>query len=181
MQNLASIQPLSGLPPPPPLTSPFKFARSPRTDPIRSCKVCPLSAYRYYYYHRSPRCVHAVGPAYYEELADGKSYEDCDALVRSAYTASMQRAQEKGAKSIGFALLSAGIFRGDQTLEKVLEMGVDGVLAGAYEGLEEVHLCAFKKQEQQALLGVCKRMLEVLWVREEDEEDDQEQQQHQQH
>ena len=51
----------------------------------------------------------------------------------------MQRAQEKGVKSIGFSLISASIFRGDQTLEKVLEMGVDGVLAGAYEGLEEVH------------------------------------------
>ena len=39
-------------------------------------------------------CVHAVGPDYSVETRTGKSYEDCDALVRSAYTASMQRAQE---------------------------------------------------------------------------------------
>ena len=83
----------------------------------------------------------------------------------------MQRAQEKEVKSIGFSLISASIFRGDQTLEKVLEMGVDGVLAGAYEGLEEVHLCAFTPMEQQTMLEVCKRKLEVLWVREEDKED----------
>merc|ERR1719353_2592453 len=89
--------------------------------------------------------------------------KQCDALVRKAYINSMKQAQKEGAKSIGFSLLSSSIFRGKQTLEKVLEMGVDGVLEGAYEGLEEVHLCAFGshpvRSGQKPLLEICKRKL----------------------
>ena len=59
-------------------------------------------------------------------------------------------------RTIAFSLLSAGIFRGEQSLAGVLEAGVDAVRAGAYENLQEVHLCAFTAEEQQTLINLCK-------------------------
>ena len=74
LQNLASIQKR---------TSPVKFAHL--AEKSEKGSISNLSTK-----------VHTVGPAYYEEMRDGKSYEDCDALVRDAYTASMQRRRRRG-------------------------------------------------------------------------------------
>ena len=43
--------------------------------------------------------------------------DECDALCARAYAAAMKLAQEKGAKAVGFSLLCAGIFRGEQSLQ----------------------------------------------------------------
>jgi len=102
-------------------------------------------------------CIHAVGPNYGVMLysSKGVSIEDCDALVSNAYVQSLKRAQEKALRTVGFSLLSSGIFRGPQSLEKILEAGVLGVLQGAYPELEEVHLIAFTRAELQSLQDVC--------------------------
>ena len=40
--------------------------------------------------------------------------------------------------------------------QQVEVAGVDAVRAGAYENLQEVHLCAFTAEEQQTLINLCK-------------------------
>ena len=103
----------------------------------------------------SLRCacvIHAVGPNYHS-LPDGEGdeLERGDALLRSAYVSSMARAKEEGCKTVAFSLLSAGIFRGRQSLDTILAISVNAVADGAYEGLERVHLVAFTPAEQRKL------------------------------
>ena len=90
----------------------------------------------------SLRCecvIHAVGPNYHS-LPDGEGdeLERGDALLRSAYMSSMARAKEEQCKTVAFSLLSAGIFRGRQSLDTILAISVGAVADGAYEGLERV-------------------------------------------
>lgn len=97
-------------------------------------------------------CIHAVGPNYRVHVAaNHRSLEDCDKLIYSAYLKSMKLAAQHGIKTIAFSLLSAGVFRGPQTLQQVLNVAVDAIVDGAYEGLQEVHLCAFKSEEKHCL------------------------------
>lgn len=98
-------------------------------------------------------CIHAVGPSY----MDYATFEEGDKLLFGAYQASMACAKSKSLSSIGFSLLSSGIFRGAQSLEKVLEQAVLGIRASAYPGLTDVHLCAFKRDELDVLLEICGR------------------------
>eukprot|EP00927_Polykrikos_kofoidii_P056593 TRINITY_DN5068_c0_g1_i1.p1 TRINITY_DN5068_c0_g1~~TRINITY_DN5068_c0_g1_i1.p1 ORF type:complete len:263 (-),score=47.13 TRINITY_DN5068_c0_g1_i1:131-919(-) len=105
---------------------------------------------------RAAWCIHAVGPNYNVRMAvHNLSLEECDAIVASAYASSMKVAKEKGLKTIAFSLLSAGIFRGEQSLKKVLEQGVVAVLEEWYDGLEEVHFVAFTSAEVFDLGEVC--------------------------
>jgi O-acetyl-ADP-ribose deacetylase (regulator of RNase III) len=93
-------------------------------------------------------CIHAVGPNYRVLEGLGKSLEDGDRLLHGAYLKSMQLAKENGGiQTVGFSLLSAGIFRGPRSLRAVLDIAVRAVLDGAFGGLEEVHLVAFTEEE----------------------------------
>ena len=106
-----------------------------------------------------PYCIHAVGPNYRVAMRTrGLTMDACDALVSAAYSSALGCAQQYELKSVGFSLISSGVFRGDQTLERVLSAGLRGVVAGAYLGLEEVHLIAFDAEELAALLEVCDEM-----------------------
>lgn len=96
-------------------------------------------------------CVHAVGPNY-ADFDDSDEEEDPDDLLRGAYAAAMQRAKEKRVSTLAFALLSAGIFRGNRTLTQVLRIGVDSIARNTYEGLAKVHLVAFTDTERRALV-----------------------------
>ncbi|GBG34945.1 O-acetyl-ADP-ribose deacetylase MACROD1 [Hondaea fermentalgiana] len=93
-------------------------------------------------------CIHAVGPMYMSHA----NLEEGDRMLRSAYAAAMTRAQEKNLKTIAFSLISAGIFRGEQSLERVLEVGAQAIRDASYEGLEEVHMCAFTDEELEAAI-----------------------------
>jgi len=106
-----------------------------------------------------PYCIHAVGPNYYSEQCRGRTIEECDQLVAGAYRESMVCGQQKAMKSIGFSLISSGIFRGPQSLRKVLEAGVLGICDGIYPELEEVHMIAFTGAEQRELQEVCADLL----------------------
>jgi len=92
--------------------------------------------------------IHAVGPNY----LNVQNPEHGDAELRSAYLQSMAAAAEAGIEFLGFALLSAGIFRGPRSLAQVLSIGLQAVCDGAYPGLKEVHLVAHSPQEQSTLL-----------------------------
>merc|ERR1712232_250706 len=96
-------------------------------------------------------CIHAVGPNY-NCYADA-DYETPDKLLASAYAAAMKRAEEVGAKTVGFALLSAGVFRGNRSLETILRIGVGAIKASSYDVLEEVHMLAFNQVECEELVA----------------------------
>lgn len=97
-------------------------------------------------------CIHAVGPQY----TAFPSLEAADEILRKAYLAAMKRAEEKNLKTIAFSLLSAGIFRGNQSLDRVVEIGVEAIQDGFYKGLEEVHMCAFTDSELGTLKNAAK-------------------------
>jgi O-acetyl-ADP-ribose deacetylase (regulator of RNase III) len=96
--------------------------------------------------------IHAVGPNYLVLAGLGQSVEAGDAQLSDAYRATMRAAASANVEYLGFSLLSAGIFRGSQSLEHVLRLGVEAVAECAYPGLKEVHLVAFMVEEQRALL-----------------------------
>lgn len=106
-------------------------------------------------------CVHAVGPNYAVMAGMGKSLEDGDKLLRSAYLEAMARSREVAAETIGFSLLSAGVFRGRRTLAEVLDIAIDAVEEGAYPGLREVHMVAYTEEEREELGGAARR----TWAR----------------
>mmetsp|Transcript_50792 Transcript_50792/g.122223 ORF Transcript_50792/g.122223 Transcript_50792/m.122223 type:complete len:99 (-) Transcript_50792:113-409(-) len=81
----------------------------------------------------------------------GRSFERADQMLHSAYVEAMRRAQEAGAETVGFSLLSSGIFRGKRSLEDVLAIGVAAVEQSAYPRLRAVHMVAFTNQEIDAL------------------------------
>jgi len=92
--------------------------------------------------------IHAVGPNYRFR----KTLEEGDKELESAYKAAMRVAKENGLSTIGFSLLSAGIFRGEQSLKRIMEVAVQSIKDSAYPGLDEVHLCAFLDKELEALI-----------------------------
>ena len=119
--------------------------------------------------------IHAVGPNYM--MYDGRSssnlssddscesdtasYEEGDALLRSAYVNSMLRAAKNGLEAVAFSLISSGIFRGRHSKKEVLKIGIEGIVDGfvsevgqggaiaeGAEALKEVHLCAFNAEKR---------------------------------
>jgi len=139
-----------------------------------------------------PYVIHAVGPNYgdYEnnefDLDDDIEENDRDqkesfnldsvhALLKSAYQAALDRAVEHKIKHVAFCLLSAGIFRGSQSLETVLKIGMTGILewsqahgkktatgkkaATGKKCLSQIVVCAFTEQECWTLKEVCDDML----------------------
>lgn len=100
-------------------------------------------------------CIHAVGPNYNVEAKHGVTMEQCDELVANVYRRVIEAAKEKNLESVGFCLISAGMFRGKQSLTRVLEMGLTGIRDAAYPGLKEVHVVGFTDAEQEALSQAC--------------------------
>ena len=96
------------------------------------------------------KVIHAVGPAfgYSPILAD---HADRLELLEAAYKNAMERARENELKSVGFCILSAGIFRGNCPLNVVIETGLKAIAKNTYPGLETVVFCGFTAQEQAEL------------------------------
>ena len=63
----------------------------------------------------------------------------------------MLRARENDIKSIGFCILSAGIFRGGCPLKTVVKKGMDTIAKNTYLGLQQVIFCGFTNEEQRVL------------------------------
>ena len=99
-------------------------------------------------------CIHAVGPNYRVSMALGKTAKECDLLLYSAYKSAMQRAQEQKCETIGFSLLSAGIFRGTRTVKQVLTIGLNAIEENGYEGLKEVHMVGYTPTEIDVLVAL---------------------------
>ena len=80
-----------------------------------------------------------------------ENWKEEDALLRSAYQEACKQAVEKECKTLAFALLSAGIFRGGRSLETVLLIGCEAVRDAAAAPLEEVYLVGYTEKEVAAL------------------------------
>ena len=99
--------------------------------------------------------IHAVGPNYRAY----NSPEEGDALLFSAYTSSLECAQDANLEAVAFSLLSAGVFRGSKSVEEVLKIGMEAIVKyDGYAELEEVHMCAFSQEEADTLVKVAKKM-----------------------
>lgn len=72
--------------------------------------------------------IHACGPVFRENSFSNDSLETKEDQLRSAYTNSMKRASELGCVDIAFCLLSAGVFRGNLPFEKVISLGIEGIM-----------------------------------------------------
>lgn len=84
-----------------------------------------------------------MGPNY--NLLDDE--DTGDELLFQAYRSAMLQARDKSISTVGFSLLSAGIFRGSRPLSEVLKIGLLAVEANVYPALEEVFLVAFTERE----------------------------------
>jgi len=99
--------------------------------------------------------IHAVGPAYpgFQKAGDAAAatVAALDAKLKGAYINTIKRAQEAGVRTLGFCLISAGIFSGCRGLKGVLSIGMDAIKEAAYPGLE-VHMVAFLEREVDMLV-----------------------------
>lgn len=79
--------------------------------------------------------IHAVGPVY--------SGPQDEALLASAYTASLARADEVGAQSVAFPAIATGIY--GYPAEEAARVSV-GALRGAHTSVQRVFLVAFDQR-----------------------------------
>jgi len=101
-------------------------------------------------------CIHAVGPNYNRLVHDQRMpMEECDKIVSKAYSNALECAKSKSLRNVAFSLISASIFRGPQSLEAVLDAGIEGIQSGLYPELQEVALVAFTQQERTTLETLC--------------------------
>jgi O-acetyl-ADP-ribose deacetylase len=114
---------------------------------------------------RVPYVIHAVGPDYsmYEEE---NNVDTPHGLLQKAYAASLDCTLDTPIQKVAFALLSAGIFRGEQSLNTVLRLGVESIRAWSSDRhkldnskLEDIVLYAFTNKEAKTLLRVCDDVL----------------------
>jgi O-acetyl-ADP-ribose deacetylase len=102
--------------------------------------------------------IHAVGPRYHEFRRD--EYNDADELLASAYRSSLKVAQDAEIREIVFSLLSAGVYRGNQTLEQVLRIGIKTIWEWAMcnvsgSSVDSVVICAYLDEELETLHSIC--------------------------
>lgn len=72
-------------------------------------------------------------------------------VLQIRYENAMKVAERNNIRTLAFALISAGIFRGPRSLQSVLDTAVAAVAKNEYPGLLEVHLVAFSSVEERCL------------------------------
>lgn len=117
--------------------------------------------------------IHAVGPNYWDFINEEEDGGDRDSariqeahkLLASAYKSSLTLAARYDIRSLGFSLLSAGVYRGNLPLESVLRIGVTAVQEWAQEAPEhfaplDITMCAFTANECSVLQGICDELFD---------------------
>jgi len=105
-------------------------------------------------------CIHTVGPNY-----AWSKVEEGNRLLRSAYRSVMNIVEETDSISIvGFCLISAGIFRGNNTRDSVISQGFDTIKEMIKPG-QEIHMIAYTAIEVRILLELAP--LEIVKDKEE--------------
>ena len=95
-----------------------------------------------------------MGPVYRRKWGTPPTETDLavkDELLRATYKSSLEIARDNVIKKVAFCLLSAGVFRGEHPLSKIVSCALEGILSGLYAGLDEVTLIAYTQEEQEAL------------------------------
>lgn len=92
------------------------------------------------------KIIHAVGPRF-------GCCEHAAPLIEleMAYKSAMDRARENGLSSVGFCIISAGIFRGTCPLETIVKTALVSIAKYAYIGLKTVVLCGYTPEERRAI------------------------------
>jgi len=92
-------------------------------------------------------CIHAVGPNYaWHKVEEGNR------ILRSAYRSVMKVVEKTdGISSVGFCLISAGIFRGNNSRDSVIRQGFDTIMEMITPG-QEIHMIAYTAIEVRILL-----------------------------
>lgn len=104
------------------------------------------------------KVIHAVGPRF-GYFCD---HSDDLAILSEAYSNSLKRAREAGLKSVGFCLLSAGIFSGNCPLKDIVRVGLETLARKAYPELESIVLCGFTQGEREVLAELVQSVHESL-------------------
>ncbi|KAL3944300.1 MAG: hypothetical protein SGBAC_001645 [Bacillariaceae sp.] len=125
-----------------------------------------------------PYVIHTVGPIYWEwdtrvpnrvreERGGMNPFQAADHLLKSAYTNCLQLAKEHGISELAFPLVSAGINRGERSLEDVLSIAIVAICDWVQDNtaiatnsrngvvVEDISLVAYTNEEMRALLDVC--------------------------
>ena len=104
---------------------------------------------------RSRYVLHAVGPSYgFHE----SSFVEGDKELYDSYQKCMELGKLYGIKTIGFCLISAGIFRGGQSLENVLKIGCQSIYDNIYDECEAIYLIGYTRREIGTLLAVAPKV-----------------------
>lgn len=128
-------------------------------------KITPAFAHA-----RTRWIIHAVGPVYRASRIKKKTEAELDEDLRNAYRCALRRAEEVGAETVGFCLLSCGVFRGERDLGEVIEIGMQSVVeelvadgAGSERRscLREVTFVAYTDEEQGEACAVADKLLQL--------------------
>ena len=74
--------------------------------------------------------VHATGPSYVTEVGETQSecHERGDECLAETYSSAHTVACEKGAKSIGTCLISAGKSKGSKDIKEIVQLAVNAIV-----------------------------------------------------
>eukprot|EP01084_Bolivina_argentea_P142711 250683_1 len=103
--------------------------------------------------------IHAVGPNYSVMYrAKQMKMTDIDHLLYSSYAKTMLLCKARNIKSVGFCLISSGIFRGPRSLEDVLRIGIKAIRDYMFPGIE-VYVIGYTNSELVCLSKVAPNVL----------------------
>eukprot|EP01084_Bolivina_argentea_P242973 407432_1 len=97
--------------------------------------------------------IHAVGPNY-KVRSKHITVKQCHKLLYNTYAKCMLIGKQYKLQSIGFCLISAGIFRGTQSLKKVLKIACQSIYDHIFDGCKEIYLIGYTQDEINALKRV---------------------------
>ena len=119
-------------------------------------------------HHNTRLIIHAVGPVYrINKLKDGVEPGSPEAtallagkneLLTAAYVSSLREAESHEVETLAFCLLSAGVFRGEQTLDVIVGLAADAIAQAAYPSLSNCHLVAYTSEEAAALQALATQL-----------------------
>jgi len=128
---------------------------------LKGCKTGEAKVTSSFEHKNTKWIIHAVGPAFrINPIKDGikeatpeavDTLKKKDVLLRSAYKASLKCAEEKKVETIGFCMLSAGVFRGQKSLQSIVDIACDTISENAYDALKSIHLVAYTDEEAESL------------------------------
>eukprot|EP00485_Elphidium_margaritaceum_P006591 CAMPEP_0202690054 /NCGR_PEP_ID=MMETSP1385-20130828/5185_1 /ASSEMBLY_ACC=CAM_ASM_000861 /TAXON_ID=933848 /ORGANISM="Elphidium margaritaceum" /LENGTH=365 /DNA_ID=CAMNT_0049345283 /DNA_START=13 /DNA_END=1110 /DNA_ORIENTATION=- len=103
--------------------------------------------------------IHAVGPNY-SSMWGGKN-DDLDKQLYTSYAKSLVLCQQYKIKTVGFCLISSGIFRGSRRLDEVLSIGIQALRDYMYDGAE-VYVIGYTQSELACLCKVAPAVLGTM-------------------